>query len=208
MSIPPVPTLEFEQASSYRRLGARVIDLLIVFFVFLLLSPLLSLFTYKTPGQKQVSEIGTLLFFVFLVVLVIAYDAVSHRLWGKTVGKKLLGMRAVDIEGEKLGWGMSILRSIVLYISGVVIVFLIFVTISLFGWYFIAGLKKYRRFPHESISKSFVVMESQGQLKKAEMPPGVPGQALVGPAADLYKLHEQGFITDEEYERKSKEIVK
>jgi uncharacterized RDD family membrane protein YckC len=208
MSLPQVPTLEYEQANSYRRLGARVIDLLIVFFAFLLLSPLLGFFAYLMPSKKQVSDIGALLFFVFLVGLVIAYDAVSHRLWGKTLGKKLLGMRVVDIKGEKLSWGMSILRSIVLYISGVVIVFLIFVTISIFGWYFIAGLKKYRRFPHESMSKSFVVMESRGQLKKAEMPTGIPGQALVGPAADLYKLHEQGFITDEEYERKSKEIVK
>ena len=208
MSLPQVPTLEYEQANSYRRLGARVIDLLIVFFAFLLLSPLLGFFAYLMPSKKQVSDIGALLFFVFLVGLVIAYDAVSHRLWDKTLKKKLLGMRVVDIKGEKLSWGMSILRSIVLYISGVVIVFLIFVTISIFGWYFIAGLKKYRRFPHESMSKSFVVMESRGQLKKAEMPTDTPGQALVGPAADLYKLHEQGFITDEEYERKSKEIVK
>jgi uncharacterized RDD family membrane protein YckC len=208
MSVPQVPTLEYEQANSYRRLGARVIDLVIVFFALLIISPLISFFGYLITSKKQVSDVGALLFFVFLVGLVIAYDAVAHRLWGKTLGKKLLGMRVVDIKGEKLGWGMSILRSIVLYISGVVIVFLIFVTISIFGWFFIAGLKKYRRFPHESMSKSYVVMESRGQLKKAEIPIGTTGQALVGPAADLYKLHEQGFITDEEYERKSKEIAK
>jgi len=208
MSLPRVPTLEYEQANSYRRLGARVIDLVIVFFAILIISPLLSFFGYLITSKKQASDVGVLLFFVFLVGLVIAYDAVSHQLWGKTLGKKLLGMRVVDIKGEKLSWGMSILRSILLYITGVVIVFLIFVTISIFGWFFIAGLKKYRRFPHESLSKSYVVMESRGQLKKAEIPTGTSGQTLVGPAADLHKLHEQGFITDEEYERKSKEIAK
>jgi len=141
-------------------------------------------------------------------VLIVAYDTVLHRLFGKTVGKMLLGMRVVDANGEKLSWGRCITRAIVLYVSGFCIAALTVMTMSVFGWIFIGGLKRYRRFPQDSLSKSFVVLESKGQLKKAETVAGAPGIALVGPAADLERLRSQGLISEDEYERKRKEIRK
>ncbi len=203
--------IEFEQATSYRRLGARIIDLVLAMFVLLIPSVPISIGigTLVAGGNKELeTSVSGWLFFVTFVVLAIGYDTVLHRLFGKTMGKWLLGMRVVDTKGEKLGWGSCFLRAIGLYVSGIVIAFATAVTASIVGWIFIGTLGRYRRFPHDSLSKSFVVLESKGQLKKAETVAGSPGIALVGPAADLERLHSQGLISEDEYQRKRKEIQK
>ena len=203
------PAIEFEQATSYRRLGARVIDLVIAWFVLLIPSALISVAIDTLIGGDNglAPDVGGLLFLALFVVLAITYDTVLHRLFGKTVGKMLLGIRVVDANGEKLSWGRCITRAIVLYVSGFCIAALTAMTMSIFGWIFIGGLKRYRRFPQDSVSKSFVVLESKGQLKKAEVA-GAPGIALVGPAADLERLRSQGLISEDEYQRKREEIQK
>lgn len=203
--------IEFEQATSHRRLGARIIDLVLAGFVLPIPSALLAggIGALVAWGDKeQASSISGSLFLAFFVVSVIAYDTVLHRIFGKTAGKWLLGMRVVDAKGEKLGWSMCIARAIALYISGVVVAAAIAITASLLGWVFLGALGKYRTFPHDALSKSFVVLESKGQLKKAETVAGAPGIALVGPAADLERLHSQGLISEDEYQRKRKEIQK
>lgn len=202
--------IEFEQATSYRRLVARIIDLVLAMFVLLIPSAGISVAIDILIGGDNglVPGVGEYLFYPLFVVSVIAYDTVLHRLFGKTVGKKLLGMRVVDANGEKLSWGRCITRTIVLYVSGLCIAALTAMTASIFGWIFMRGLKEYQRFPQDSVSKSFVVRESKGQLKKAETVAGAPGIALVGPAADLERLHAQGLISEDEYQRKRREIQK
>ena len=196
-SIQAASQIEFEEATSYRRLAARVIDLGIAWFVLLILSGLLSGLILTIIGVKSFDDQGWSFAATFLLLLV-AYDTIMHKLWGKTVGKFLLGLRVVDANGELLDWKMSLVRAVLLYLSGIAIGFLTAITASIFGWIFISGLSRYKRFFHDTASKAYVVRESKGQLVKAEAHPPTP-------LDDLERLKSQGIITAEEYERKRKE---
>jgi uncharacterized RDD family membrane protein YckC len=202
--------IEFEEATSYRRLGARLIDLVLALIVLFLPSALLAggigMLVAGEDSDLAATVSGWLMLVLF-IVLAAAYDTIFHRLFGKTVGKMLLGMRVVDERGKNLSWGRCLARTIVLYLTGLGIVALTVATASILGWVFIGGLRRYRRFPQDSVSRSFVVLESKGELKKAAVT-GTPGIALVGPAADLERLRSQGLISEEEYQRKRKEIRK
>jgi len=189
----PNQVVGYEQATAYRRLFARFIDGLIWVFVFLPLSGLIGAI-FGLAGSDA-SIVG---FYVALLASLIGYDSVMVHVFGKTLGKKALGLRVIDARGEKLSWTNSMVRSVVLVISGILVIFLIVATASVFGWIFLWGLGKYERFPHDALSKSFVVRES----------PGLPQAVPRGPTAllELERLREQGIISQEEYERKKKEL--
>ena len=192
--------MDFEQATSYRRSIARLIDLGVGFFFILMLSLMIAelIRMIFQLDQNTFTTISMVIWFLLLVL----YDILMHRLLGRTLGKMLLGLRVVDINGNKLGWDMCILRAVLTYLFAVVIIFLTAVTASLFGWIFIGSLGRYRRFPHDTASRSFVVREVKGQLVKASAT--TPDKPT--PLADLERLYEQGIITKEELERKKKEI--
>ena len=192
--------MDFEQATSYRRLIARLIDLGVGFFFILMLSLMIAELI-RMIFQLDQNTFTTMSMVIWFLLLVL-YDILMHRLLGRTLGKMLLGLRVVDINGNKLGWDMCILRAVLTYLFAVVIVFLTAVTASLFGWIFIGSLGRYRRFPHDTASRSFVVREVKGQLVKASAT--TPDKPT--PLADLERLYEQGIITKEELERKKKEI--
>ena len=192
--------MDFEQATSYRRLIARLIDLGVGFFFILMLSLMIAELI-RMIFQLDQNTFTTMSMVIWFLLLVL-YDILMHRLLGRTLGKMLLGLRVVDINGNKLGWDMCILRAVLTYLFAVVIIFLTAVTASLFGWIFIGSLGRYRRFPHDTASRSFVVREVKGQLVKASAT--TPDKPT--PLADLERLYEQGIITKEELERKKKEI--
>jgi uncharacterized RDD family membrane protein YckC len=194
--------IDYEIATSNRRLIARLIDLAIVFFVF---SMIAGLFTYTFSILfKPEGDVSTWFFVVIFLLLMIAYDTLMLRYLGKTVGKMALGLKVVDIKGERLTWGMCLVRAMVLYLCGIGIGFLTGVTMTLFGWVFISGLKRYKRFPQDSAASSFVVRETKGQLvSAASINPLKPT-----PLADLDRLYEQGMISKEEWERKKEQLEK
>ena len=199
---PTVQDIDFEQATSYRRLVARLIDFILVFFILMTVGGcLMSLII--SVSSKEWTDTSTWIFMSIWLSLLIIYDTIMHRYLGKTLGKMLAGLRVVDVKGEKLTWGMCILRAVLLYTLAVAVIFLTAVTASIFGWIIIGSLGRYKRFPHDTATKSFVVREIKGQLVKATDQTTRPT-----PFADLERLREQGMITDEEYERKIKEIQK
>jgi uncharacterized RDD family membrane protein YckC len=197
--------IDYEIATSYRRVVARLIDLGVGNFVFLFASGLFAEI-FRLLFNISDSAFGTLMMVIWLVCF-IAYDIVMHRIWGKTLGKMILGMKVVDINGDKLGWGMCILRAFLTYLFAFGIIFLIVVTASIFGWIFIGSLGKTKRFPHEKATRSFVVREIKGQLKKSEIPTDIQ-TGKPTPLAAIDRLYQQGIITEEEYERKKEEIAK
>jgi uncharacterized RDD family membrane protein YckC len=123
-----------------------------------------------------------------------------------------MGLRVVDIHGEKPGWGYCLLRALILYLCGLGIGFLTAVTASIFGWIFMAGLGKYKRFPQDSVTHSFVVRETKGVLvRTTPVSPGITSPSTINPPrpsplSDLDRLLEQGMISKEEWERKKREM--
>lgn len=185
-------------ASPYRRLVARLIDLAIGAFVVFPLTLIVTIpFTDITGSSESESTfLGLLTAFIFLLLLM-AYDTVMTATLGRTLGKMALGLRVVDVNGEKPGWRSSLLRAVLLYLLGVVILFGIVVTASILGWVFIAGLGRTQQYPHEKASKTYVMTKGQAGPMVEEV--------KVTPHDDLERLYKSGLISQEEYERKRKE---
>ncbi len=185
-------------ASPYRRLVARLIDLAVGAIVIFPLSLIIFVpfMDFAGSSESESTFMGLLSAFAFLL-LMMAYDTVMTALWGRTLGKMALGLRVVDINGEKPGWGTSLLRAALLYLSGVVILFGIVITASILGWVFIAGLGRTQQYPHEKASKTYVMTKGQAGPIMEEM--------KVTPHDDLERLYKSGLISQEEYERKRKE---
>ena len=200
--------IEYEQATSNRRLAARFIDLVLAWFTLLPFSGgVLGVAAAAFPGTHISDKAAGWLLLASWIVLVIAYDTLMHRLFGKTVGKILLHTRVVDVEGNRLGWGRCLLRAVALLVTVAVIAFGIVITASILGWIILKTLPKHARFPHDKAAKSFVVREIKGQLKRAtDGSPSLGATQKPTPLADLERLREQGIISVEEYERKKKEI--
>lgn len=199
------PTIEYEQATAYRRLFARLIDLFLIVPLLFIVSMMVALaFARGLPSQQEASSLMALVSEVLFGVLLLAYEVLMHRLAGGTVGKLLLSLRVVDIEGHRLSWGRAIVRAIVLYACGIGLAFLIAITLSLLGWIFVRGLGRYERFPQDRAAKGFVVRLYKGEPRRLEA--GAPSPVLATPLADLERLRAQGMISQEEYERKRKEL--
>ncbi|MBA4376897.1 MAG: hypothetical protein C0401_12100 [Anaerolinea sp.] len=191
---PVIPGL----ASPYRRLIARGIDLVIGWFVILPLSIVVLIPISNAMGESESAKTAFgLIFAGFFVLVLIIYDTVMTALLGRTVGKMALGLRVVDINGDKLTLGNAFLRSLLLYFFGVVILFGIVITASILGWVFFAGLGKHQQFPHEKTTKSYVMMKSKS---------GAVEVIKVTPHDDLERLKDSGLISEEEYTRKRKEL--
>jgi uncharacterized RDD family membrane protein YckC len=53
-----------------------------------------------------------LLTFVVSTVVFPAYNIVLHALYGKTLGKRVLGIRVRRVDGPRIGWSEAVLRSL------------------------------------------------------------------------------------------------
>ncbi len=114
-----------------RRLGARLIDGILVGIVLVVLGGILfgGAATQVTVDQQtgQVTEgtgalIAAYLSYIFLaLVLTLAYEVVLIALRGATVGKQLLGIKVVrEADGQIPGWAPSALRWLIPQLGGLV----------------------------------------------------------------------------------------
>jgi len=192
----------FEQATSYRRLWARLVDLIILGLLFMVVISALAL---------QATVVGTgvegYLALAAGIALPIAYDTLLISLTGKTLGMRMLGVRIINARGENISLGWCLLRTIVLYLVLAIFLFLTIVTASIIGWVVIIGLRKFSRFPQDAASRSYAVREIKGQLSSAPSPGATIASAPAPtPFADLEALRTDGIISEEEYQRKRKEL--
>jgi uncharacterized RDD family membrane protein YckC len=190
----------FEEASSGSRLVARIIDSVIAWLIFLpmgFLSILVLQLIFPVLGNDSSLEwIG----FVFSILLILLYDTLLHAFFGKTLGKKILKLRVMNIRGENLSIPLSFARAILLFISVLVVIFLTFATASIFGWFVLIGLRRYQRYPHDKFINSYVVHEVKLTQEQSQT------RFQATPLADLERLHLAGMITDEEYQKKVKDL--
>jgi uncharacterized RDD family membrane protein YckC len=86
-------------AGFWRRFAAQLLDGLIV-------SLPLGIISYLVTGSDKGDPITTL--------LGVAYSVIVPIYWsGYTIGKRIMGVRIVKVNGEKLGFGAMLLRSVV-----------------------------------------------------------------------------------------------
>ena len=111
------PTIEKSYASIVRRLGAYVIDALLLFVAFgLLLGSIFGLVLYLTVGFEWMRN-GLLLWgYVFTIVslpLWLYYSFFESSVRQATIGMRLLGLRVTGLKGERISFGRALLRTVV-----------------------------------------------------------------------------------------------
>jgi uncharacterized RDD family membrane protein YckC len=94
----------------WRRLAAYGVDSGVIFLYLLLAVPTL-VYGVSWPwlGEPWRTQLLSLLLITLPVVLYFALSEASGR--GATLGKRVLGLRVIDLQGERLPLGRSLLRS-------------------------------------------------------------------------------------------------
>jgi len=98
-----------------RRFVATLIDAILYLIVFAVVA-VVSGHSQASGGSASASLSGApaliidILFFLYYIVL--------EAVLGATLGKLLLGIRVVNVDGSRIGWGASIIRNILRIIDG------------------------------------------------------------------------------------------
>lgn len=107
-----------------RRIGALLLDILIVGVPLFIVMGILFGQSNADGGNASIYLSGVPLFFYGAIIL--AYFGVTEAIWGKTLGKRLLGIRVVDADGGgKAGVGGIIARTLLRIIDGLPALYLV-----------------------------------------------------------------------------------
>ncbi len=130
-------------AGFWIRLGAAILDALIIGLP-------LAFIAYLMTGSFEDNWLtGTLNFMYPLLVPIFWY--------GYTVGKKIVGVRIVKVNGEKLGIGTMLLRNIV---GG--LVYVVTLGIAAIVSAFMVGIREDKRSLHDMIAGTYVTYDEPG----------------------------------------------
>lgn len=123
--------------SFWKRLFAGVLDGIIVS------APLAIIFGVIT-GDWENEDFSTLFNFLYMVIVPILW-------YGYTVGKRIMGIRIVRMDGKKLGIGTMLLRYLV-----AALVYAITLGIGFIVSAFMVGIRKDHRSIHDFIAGTYV----------------------------------------------------
>lgn len=127
-------------AGFWRRLLASILDTIIIGLP-------LALISYFITGDWN----GDL----FTSLIDVLYYLIVPVVWmGYTIGKRIVGVRIVKVNGEKLGIGSMLMRTIV---AG--IVYVVTLGIGLIISAFMVGLRRDKRAIHDFIAGTYVTYE-------------------------------------------------
>ncbi|WP_329457675.1 RDD family protein [Streptomyces sp. NBC_01497] len=145
------------------RLAARIIDALIIAIPLAIISLAANGFDLSTSnGQSEADHLGDeintgqqWLWTVVSIVAYIAYDTVMTRTYGRTLGKRWLGLRVGMLaDGAVPGTGSSLLRATVLWLPALLCCYCI--------WWIVIALsivasRPYKQGWHDKAAKTVVV---------------------------------------------------
>jgi uncharacterized RDD family membrane protein YckC len=104
-----VPIVLLVPATFWQRLAAALIDFVLTGLVVVSLGKLCA-------TSKPLADV----FLVPLTLFAFVYYSVGHALYGRTVGKHLLKIRVVRLDGTRIGWNEAVRRSSIDGLFGVV----------------------------------------------------------------------------------------
>ena len=107
---PEAVVLEFETAGPASRLLAGLIDLVIQ--VLALMAVSFGAVGINAAGA-DIGGLGTAAVYVLLFLLIFGYPVVLETVWrGRTIGKAVMGLRVVTVEGAPIGFRHAAIRGI------------------------------------------------------------------------------------------------
>lgn len=110
---PEAVLLDFEIAGIGTRLIARIIDVIAQMALLMMLSPLLAVFQviFGAIDEGAGVVIGVVFAVIGLFLLLFGYSAIFETYGGQTLGKKMLHLRVVTLEGAPIRFGQAAIRS-------------------------------------------------------------------------------------------------
>ncbi|MBT2683433.1 RDD family protein [Bacillus sp. ISL-37] len=133
-------------AGFWVRLGAGILDGLIIGVPLLIIS-------YLVTGSAEENA--------FTSSLNLLYTLLVPVLWsGYTVGKKIVGVRIAKVNGEKLGFGTMLMRTIV---AG--LVYVLTLGIGFIVSVFMVGIREDKRAIHDFIAGTYVTYEKPNEIQ-------------------------------------------
>ncbi len=137
----------FDYHVTGRRIVAALIDLALLIIILIVMTAVFGqvggtsiyfedglLTFYSCPSSQQEEGVP---FYVFLF-LALSYYVVMERVWAATLGKMIMGLTVVKVDGGLYGWKPVLLRNILRIIDGLPIFYLM-------GCVFVAAMPKNQR---------------------------------------------------------------
>lgn len=124
-------------AGFWVRIFASLLDAIIIGIPLLIISYLF----FGVWEETSITSFGNILYSIIVPVLWVGF----------TVGKKIMGIRIVKVDGSKIGYGVMILRVIV---GG--IIYVVTLGIGLIVSAFMVGLRDDKRAIHDLIAGTYV----------------------------------------------------
>ncbi len=143
------------------RLVAFGVDLVVIMLAQFLLG-FLAARRWGVDVDRSSTLQGAVVFFTLLFAVL--YPTVLHTLTGQTVGKLLVGVRVLAVDGEPLPPGAAFLRAVVHWFS---------LPFMLGLGHVLAGLRKDKRALHDLIAGSRVDRVPQARRRPLPAPPPV-----------------------------------
>ncbi|MEH7443823.1 RDD family protein [Bacillus sp. JJ1122] len=132
-------------AGFWVRVGASILDGLIIGIPIAIIS-------YLVTGSAEDSGFSSTLNLLYTLLVPVVWS-------GYTVGKKIVGVRIAKVNGEKLGFGTMLMRTVV---SG--LVYLLTLGIGVIVSAFMVGLRKDKRAIHDFIAGTYVTYEKPNEI--------------------------------------------
>ncbi len=110
---PEAVLLDFEIAGIGTRLIARLLDTIVQLVMLTMLSPLFAIFAglLSLLSEGVASVVSIILFVVGFFLLLFGYTTYFETFGGQTLGKKMMNLRVVTLEGAPIRFGQAAIRS-------------------------------------------------------------------------------------------------
>ncbi|KMY54993.1 membrane protein [Bacillus sp. FJAT-27231] len=135
-----------QPAGFWRRLAANLLDAIIIGIP-------LSVISYFITGDLEGDPLTNTLNVLYALIIPVVWS-------GYTVGKKIMGIRIAKVNGEKLGIGAMLLRTLV---AGLVYVLTLGIGIIISA--FMVGLRDDKRAIHDFIAGTYVTHDTPQSSK-------------------------------------------
>ncbi|MBT2692545.1 RDD family protein [Bacillus sp. ISL-55] len=133
-------------AGFWVRLGAAILDGLII-------GVPLAIISYLITGNAEDNAFTSLVNLLYSVLVPVVWS-------GYTVGKKIVGVRIAKVNGEKLGFGTMLLRTLV---GG--LVYVLTLGLAAIVSAFMVGMRHDKRAIHDFIAGTYVTYEKPNEIQ-------------------------------------------
>ncbi|WP_435116649.1 RDD family protein [Halolamina sp. C58] len=123
----PAPRLGTESKTFGQRVGAFLLDALLVGTVFGMLSGLVAALAFVMVPDPTAPAVGAVVAVLqsFTVVAGLAYFVYTEGAYGQTLGKRAVGLVVVDEAGEPIGYADALVRNVLRLVDALPAFFLL-----------------------------------------------------------------------------------